>query len=214
VAGFIVACGVACSLLSLAARAAAFDLREDFLSHLPDYHEENYSTLPDLGVAWTYPFSSGGFSYEATVPVGGYLSRVGPATGYDGYALSTTLTTDILTYHLFSYSSGVQGVGAQFFLTSLSGDLVAGSLKVTVTYSDSSTEFRNVSSPASGSLPFVGFVAGSGLTVSKLEIETSSGQYEAVDNFIVGTTVPEPATASVGAALFLLGGVAIRRWRF
>ena len=196
----------ALAISALEVSAAVFSDAPSFLSQFTnpaDYSVDDFSSLsPGLILeALLQP------TFTASASPGGLL--ISDGTGYSVNALTTELPNSSLT--LDSFPAGVNVVGGEFFLTADDRNLTAGELTLTVTYSDNTFDTRTFASPSAGDLPFWGFVASGGNTISSATLTTSSGGFNAVDNVIVGTVVPEPAGYAIIAGVGLLGFTLWRR---
>lgn len=191
---------------------------------LPSYYEEDLAGFSsgDEEVPPLVFDNSTEFSFEATsvssdgqiVPSDNLFFAEG--SGYTGTAMSLVENTDSLRFTTFSGSeTEVTGVGGRFFLTDSNGDLMEGAFTVTATLSDDSTLAETVQSPAlGGELPFVGFFADEGLTITAVDIVTETqSSFVTTGSVIVGTQVPEPATVVLWSGLGVFATVFFLRRR-
>jgi hypothetical protein len=148
-------------------------------------------------------FSSGAYHYSVDVPGDSIFFIESTATAGD-FALSTSSSDfDIL----FTFGSGINAVGGNFFATDAPGNVIAGTL--TLTLSDGTVQ--TLTNPAG--TDFSGFISGS--DISSLRVSTDgTGIFGTVDNLYVGTAAasaaPEPQSV-----FLLLGtlGVGLLQWR-
>ena len=165
----------------------------------PGYYLETFDSLPVFtGLLQPAFFSANGFSYNANATYFGSDQRglfsVSPdSTQPNDIALSTTQSNAAIT---LTFTSGnVTAIGGDFFLTDDPGNAVPGD--VTVTLNDGTTQILTATS--ANPQPFVGFTSASPISSLILTIPQTF-RYATINNFVVGTAVPEP-----GAVALLLG---------
>jgi hypothetical protein len=199
VAGLLSA--VACILLNASPAGAAtitvFNIA-DFQGALQsNYYLEDFSGLDPTLIPEN--FSSGAFQYSAASPDDSIF-----ITTTADPALSTN--TEDFTIVFTFLSDNINAVGGNFFRTDFDGNAIPGA--ITVAYSDGTT--KTFTNPAR--TDFTGFIFDS--NISSLTVSTGpvgnnsvtdppSNTFATVDNFIVGTTAPEPQSV-----FLLLGGLA------
>jgi hypothetical protein len=168
--------------------ASVFSDQATFLSSLaPGAYTETFST--------TNPptYLLGGFGYTASVS-SGTIYDSGTFIGNFNSTASITLT----------FSTGnVYAVGGNFFVTDTNDVFLAN--PITITLSDGTTDTYTPSSINT----FRGYIATVPITTLNMGV-TNNGIFNTVDNFVVGTPIPEPAVTGL-----LLGtlGLAVRRNR-
>jgi hypothetical protein len=174
------------SLVCTAAACASTvytDLSSFLAATAPGYYLEDFNALvlPPNYVPFV-DFAGSTFTYTASAPGGVYVSQL-PGNQIFG----VNLWGDLLT---FSFTSGnVTAVGGYYFETNVSNEIQPGTGTVTLTFSDgSSFNLSSVSPPL-----FFGYIADAPLT--SLIVQGRSSTFVSVDNFYVGESVPEPATA-------------------
>jgi hypothetical protein len=198
-----------------AASVTLYNNTATFLGDLQSSYIENYNSLGTGQQNGPLSFSGSGYSYTVDAPsdsvyVIDYPSDAG------NHALST-LTSDFSL--VFTFGTGIEGVGGSFFLTDDPGNPAAGS--VTVTLNDGTTQ--TLTNP--GANGFSGFIS-SGADISSLTISTGTpGVYATADNLYVGASAssgngngnpgpgnaPEPA--SMALAFSGLVAAAFRAYR-
>lgn len=150
-------------------------------------------------------FSSLGYSYSASATNGWLFGLYVPGSGTDR-ALSTNSSDDLL---VFTFTSGnVTAVGGYFFPTDQDGNLISGSLVLTL---DDGTVHTLVNGTP---LSFVGFTTAPGQWITSLTVDAQeAGRYSTVNDLYVGQgAVPEPATGGLLAGgMLLLAALARRR---
>ena len=188
---------------------------------LPSYYEEDFS---DFTEGYPEPqsgqltFSGAEFSFDAVTVQND--DEITPADslyfiegdGYSGTALSLVENTDWL--RLTAFNAETRSVGGTFFLTDDPGDLIEGTFTVTVTFSDDTTLTETLQSPAiGGELPFVGFHADEGTTITQVDISSEVlDAFVSAGDVIVGQPIPEPATVVLWSGLAVFAtAVWIRR---
>jgi len=144
-----------------------------------------FGSLSYSGVGYNYTVSSPGDSLFVVAP-----NDNKAITSYGGNDLVITFA-----------GPPVIGVGGNFFVTDINGDMTPGN--VTVTLSDGT----QVTIPTSGSLPypFLGFST-TGPYITSLDLAPIGGNYPTLDNFYVAS-VPEAATVLTDGVLLLAVGV-------
>jgi hypothetical protein len=167
-----------------AASVSLYSSTATFLGALQSSYIENYNSLPATGQhSGPLNFSGNGYSYAVDVP-GDSLYVIDYPSDAGNYALST-LTSD---YSLvFTFGSGIQGVGGSFFLTDDPGNSAIGS--ITLTLNDGTTE--TLTNP--GVSGFNGFIS-SGADITSLTISTgTAGVFATADNLYVGEAAGGPS---------------------
>jgi hypothetical protein len=169
------------AMISQSSATTIYTSEAAFLAHTqPGSYLETFDSLPQF-TAVTSPlsFSKNGFSYTASAPT---FFNVG--TPGDVWLSTFDRSTNIV----FDFTSNsVTAVGGNFFVTDVPGNVVAGTITVTL---DNGTTF-SVSAPSATS--FVGFTTSSPIH-SLTFIPPPSGANEVfgtVNNFITGRSVPE-----------------------
>ncbi|MCU0633565.1 MAG: PEP-CTERM sorting domain-containing protein [Gemmatimonadaceae bacterium] len=121
---------------------------------------------------------------------------------------------DGLTFSAFS--SGVRGIGGNFFPTLENGSVSTGNLQVTLT-SGAFTSTQTLTNPtASTFLGFTSTVALTSLTVSVVQPSQTTGPFATVNNLRLGaaqTVIPEPSTYALLATGLVAHGMISRRRR-
>jgi hypothetical protein len=171
----------AMAMISHSSATTIYTSQAAFLAHTkPGSYLETFDSLPQFTpLNSPLSFSKSGFSYMASAPT---FFNVG-TTG-DVWLSTFDHSTNIV----FDFTSNnVTAVGGNFFLTDILGNVVAGTITVTL---DNGTTF-SVSDPSATS--FVGFTTSSPIH-SLTFIPPPSGANEifgTVNNFITGRSVPE-----------------------
>jgi hypothetical protein len=189
-----------------AASVTPYSDSSSFLGDLQSSYLENFNSTIPGAQAGALSFSGSGYNYSVDVP-GGSLYVIEYPSDPLNYALSTVPDTVSL---VFTFGSGIDGVGGSFFLTDDPGNPVSGS--ITLTLNDGTTQ--TLTDP--GANGFYGFIS-SGADISSLTVTSgTNGVYPTIDNLIVGAeashgnpggnpgpggATPEPASV----ALFLSG---------
>ena len=198
-----VAVGVTAAVTGTARAAAVYSTRSAFGSAVrPGSYTESFDSLgdSDLGTP-SRTFSAGGFSFTAST--GAALPDDNDLFGADGatatdFLLSTTIPSNLT----FTFPSGnVTAVGGDFSLTDTSFHAAADTFQLTL--SDGTTVTRT---SGGGNTPFFGFTSFVPITSLTLAVPadaTPNLYFATVNNFTVGTAVPEPtslALAAIGGA--------------
>lgn len=172
-----------------------------FINQLSPYYLDTYSDLADGTTASPTNRTDGSFSYQITG--GDYV--VTSAIGYSDSAISTgNPDTDI---DFDTFVGGVDAVGGYFFLTEQLEDKTNGTLTVSLNGGAFST---NIVSTIGQLNQFLGWIATGGDVISSVNVNTTSGQYNSVDDFTIGQAIPEPAVLSF-IGLFGGGMLVVRR---
>ena len=171
------------SVLALAASAAASAQTTTYVSSAtffanvaPGAYTEGFAD-PFFSGDPSASFSGGLFSYTVSAPGGLYGN---------GVLIGTNLPTEALTI-TFS-GAPVTALGGNFWATNISD--VFQPVPVTLTLSDGTVTTFTPSSETVGS--FRGFT--SAVPILSLQITSTAGVYAGMDNFTVGSVVPEPGT--------------------
>ncbi len=205
-----VLCGFFCVFLFFgvpASAATAYTTSTDFFNAIrSDYYLEPFDSLSTTGpIDSPLNFSSGGYSYTASVTSGGFT---GVNLGSGDVALSTNMA--LYAIH-FAFSSGnVTAVGGNFWLTDISGGTTTGSTVLTL--SDGTTTTLVNADPST----YAGFTTTPGVYITSLTLSVTGAPSDAwvtVNNLTVGEAVPEPSTFVLGAGGLLAFAVA-RRVRY
>jgi hypothetical protein len=147
------------------------------------YYLETYSGYSGGAQASSMNFSQGGFSYTASAPGNLWITTL------LGNALSTNSSDTAIT---FDFTSGnVTAVGGYFYLTTFDEQLAAGNIVLNL--SDGTT--HTLVNPGTSS--FVGFSTEGGTLITSLVVNPGGGVWGTVDDFYVGTTIPETSTAGL-----------------
>lgn len=149
--------------------------------------------------------TAGAYSYTAAAQTSTFF---GAGTVGDPW-LSTNVATDAVTFS--NFSSSVRGVGANLFGSNISGQFLAGSIRVDWTEVGGATGFTTLANATTST--FFGVVSAGGGFTSFTVTAVQPGEaflWPTVDNLTLGaasiTTAPEPQTyALVGAGLIAMG---------
>lgn len=164
----------------------------------PGYYLETFDGVSTGTTADPLNFSSGGFTYDATVNIGNFFN-VDSGGGDVWLSVEVGSTQDIT----FTFTSGnVTAVGGYFFGTNLSGTPTGGN--VSVQLNDGTVANLVGATDAT----FVGFVSNVPIT----SITMSTSDYDAVNDLYVGSLVV-PTPAAMPAGLIALGAMTLRRRR-
>ena len=176
-----------------------------FLAHTQSgSYLETFDSLPQFTpLNSPLSFSKNGFSYTASAPSADNQFFNAGTTG-DVWLSTFDHSTNIV----FDFTSNnVTAVGGNFFITDIPGNVVAGTITVTL---DNGTTF-SVSDPSASS--FVGFTTSSPIH-SLTFIPPPSGATEVfgtVNNFITGRSVPESGSTLPVIGIGLAGIGLLRR---
>ena len=162
----------------------------------PGYYLETFDSLPKDFVSSPQPFSLNGFAYTASAA--GDFFNVGP--GNDVWLSTSNNTTGIV---FVMTSNNVTAIGGYFFLTDLDGNITTGT--VTATLDDGST--FSIVAPSATS--FIGFT--SSMPIQSLTVTPDLVTFATVNDFIAGTTVPEPSSLLLLAVGAVISAIAYRR---
>jgi hypothetical protein len=198
---------LACGLLSASAAQAALTMytsRTAFTSALSNVVSDAYDDLT-AGATYLSPAvgALGSYGYTVAAPGGLY----GAGTAPDVW-LGTFDAVDSLSFG--SFTGGVSGAGAEFFLTDAAGDFAANG-NFTVTGFDASGSL-SLTFAFSSLTNFVGFISDAGGVTAVVVSNNQPGSTSADSRFVTANNLtlgaldlPEPGTyALVLAALALL----------
>lgn len=168
----------------------------------PGYYLETFNSLPQFTqLPSPLSFSSNGFSYNATAPTAGFFN-VGPSG--DTW-LGTFHEFDPITFNFTS--NNVTSVGGFFFLTDLPGNVIGGTLTVTL------NNGKMFSITDASSTSFIGFATG--VPIQSLTVTPPSGGatlvFATVNDFITGKAVPETGSSSLLLGLGMVGLLGVGR---
>jgi hypothetical protein len=181
-----------------AATVTTFNSAGAFVSQLETSYFEDFNGLVLGAQPGPMNFSGNSYSYSIDVPDDSIYIIDSPSSPGD-YAFSAD-TPDFSI--VFTFASGIDSVGGNFFPTDAPGNVSSG--VITVTLNDGTT--LTLTNPAGSD--FNGFIS-SGADISSLTVSTASADaYATVDNFFVGKVVPEPQ--SIALLLGGLGAFALR----
>jgi hypothetical protein len=192
---------------SVSARAdIIYTNQASFLANVqPGFYLETFDTegFPNFGsIPTPTVFSQNGFTYSANTPGPNGLFTLFEPPGGPSIALSTT---DPDVPIVISFTSGnVTAVGGTFFLADTTGNIINGNVTVTL---DDGTSVTLANQDVSS---FLGITTSS--PISSLTFDVSNGpqpgnEFVTMDNFYVGSAVPEPSTlALAGVGLATVGG--------
>ncbi len=128
--------------------------------------------------------------FVTTTTVGGANRRPflfsNPSNAADGW-ISTFYASDTM---VFNFLRDISAVGGAFFPTNTDGNIVPGS--ITVTLSDGTTQTLTNTNSSS----FIGFIADPGSVFTSLRVASVNPEleiYPTVNDFRVGTAIPTPA---------------------
>lgn len=181
---------------------------------MPNGLSENFSTgyTPGTSLGSASLLLSGGTpTYKANINTLNYslFTVYGPEGVTSGVGMGTSYSTDAITI-TFGGGANVTAVGATFYLTGYSSQLLNGNFSVAA-FDGTSTVTRTYT--ASGPV-FLGFTSDSNpfqyLTIVNL---SGSGRFAGFDNLQVGAAVPEASTwIGAGFLGILLCWQTGRRW--
>jgi VPDSG-CTERM motif len=191
----------ATAMISHSSATTIYTSQAVFLAHTQSgSYLETFDSLPQFTpLNSPLSFSKNGFSYTASAPSADNQFFNAGTTG-DVWLSTFDHSTNIV----FDFTSNnVTAVGGNFFLTDIPGNVVAGTITVTL---DNGTTF-SVSDPSATS--FVGFTTSSPIH-SLTFIPPPSGANEVfgtVNNFITGRSVPDSGSTLplIGIALASIG---------
>ncbi len=164
--------------------------------------EANYA-VPDFTLTGATRYARNDANFVASTTSGG---RYGFVNTTETWTLSADVPGEVVTHF-----------GVTFMQARVGADVTS----VVATFTDDSTETwtSTLAAPSSNTAPiavnweFVGFSAPAGLGIKSIRVnEVATGDWVAFDDmmFVVGTPVPEPASALLGAAGL---GLVLRRRR-
>jgi hypothetical protein len=189
--------------------------QSDFLAHVaPDYYLENFNepVIVTINGMAAFPQVSNighGFAYTVAAPTDGlYFSfgrnQSGPA--YTDFALSTNVASDPLSFQFTG--KPVTAIGGYFFGGDFNGLFTPGNIIVTLN-DGSSLTIANATLNS-----FAGFTTSASDPITSLTIVSSPNTiYPTVDDFIVGTAVPEPGAIALLLGASITGAGLLRRRR-
>lgn len=165
---------------------------------------------------------TGSFPYTMSAPQGltALESATDPAAPvpepFNESLSSSNLSGPTDTVTLTFTGGDVSAVGGKFFLTTAAGQLVSGSMQVTVKFNTGPDYTGTLISPEHiADLQFWGYAAeGSGVFITELSLtpgEFDTDNYVTFENVYAGGAVPEPGAWTGVAALGLAGWAAYRR---
>lgn len=167
-----------------------------FLSNVqPGSYLETFDGLPvSTVIPSPLSFSGNGFGYTASCPGGFYNSQFlpNPYLTADGSGTSIVFTMT---------SNNITAIGGYFFaILTVTGEPGSGTTTVTL---DDGSSFSVVHAPSNSFIGFTTSLPIHSITVSN----TTHTDWVAVNDFIVGTAVPEPSSGllMVGGAISLVG---------
>ena len=159
----------------------------------PGYYLETFDSLPSFySLLQPAFYSAKGFRYNVNAQYGGSdnlgLFSVTPDSNKpNDVALSTQDFNAAIT--LTFTSNNVTAIGGDFFQTDNPGNAIVGDVILTLNDGTTKTLTANI-----GNLqPFVGFISTKPLTSLVLTFP-ATGNYATINNFVVGTAVPEPSS--------------------
>lgn len=186
------------------AQVTVYTDRTAFIAALATYNNDTYEDLP-AGLPSGSTRANGAFPYQVASTAGG-LARVGPA----GDRWLSTGGEGTMTFS--SFGSNVNAVGGYLFMSDLNGTSAAPApITITaVTSTGSSTQTYSNTATTN----FVGFITTGTFTSLQLSDTTlAPNQFVTADDFIVGSTVPEPGSWAMMILGFGLVGYTLRRQR-
>jgi hypothetical protein len=188
-----------------------------------------YTSLAAFTAATTAPGTDTYAGFSITGTTGSPIVRTAGAYGYTGSTpgdffgagtsanpwLSTNIATDTITFNTFT--GGSNGVGGNFFGSTIAGTFQAGNITIVATDSSGSVTQTIVGATTSSFLGFVSDSAVTSLTVTSVQPQTGF-LWPTVDNLVfakragvVQGAVPESSTWLMMLAGFGLVGGAMRR---
>jgi hypothetical protein len=202
VRAFLASCALLCVFGQYDANATfVYSTQSSFLSAVTPvaFYPVNLNDFSSLNGTIFNSLSYSGVGYDYTITPGSppprdYLFAVAPG---NNKAISTYAGSDLV---ITFAGPPVIGVGGNFFASDINGNLVSGTVRVTL------SDGTQVTIPTSGSLPypFLGFST-TGPYITSVDVEVIGGNYPTLDNFYVAS-VPEAATVLTDCVLLLAVG--------
>jgi hypothetical protein len=160
------------------------------LNNFDTLNGNNFNSLSYSGLGYSYTITPG------VAPPGDNLFAVAPN---GNKAISTFNGSDLI---ITFTGPPVFGIGGNFFVTDINGDLTAGTVKVTL----SNGAFVQLPTPGTLPYPFTGFASIGGPYITSVDVAAIGGNYPTLDNFYVAA-VPEAATVLTNGVLLLAVGI-------
>jgi hypothetical protein len=208
---FQTACLLSLAALSLAAAFPAsaasvttYNNAGTFISALQSSYLENFNSIGLGAQLGPMNFSGNSYSYSVDVPSDSIYIIDSPSSPGD-HAFSTANPDFSI---VFTFASGIDSVGGNFFATDAPGNVSSG--VITILLNDGTTQV--LTNPAGSD--FSGFIS-SGADISSLTVSSSSADaYATVDNYYVGRHMdedhgggPHAAAPEPQSFALLLGGI-------
>lgn len=191
---FVVAALALAAASVASAQTTTYTASGPFLATLaPGSYTETFAD-PSFSGDPSADFSSGAFAYTVSAPGAVYGNGVLIGTNLPGETLTITFT-----------GAPVTAIGGNFWATNISD--IFQPTPITLTLSNGTTTTFTPTSETVGS--FRGFT--STLAIASLTISSTAAVYAGMDNFTVGSAVPEPTSALLLA--LGLGGMLMARRR-
>lgn len=158
-------------------------------SYTETFADDSFSGDPSAG------FTGGAFAYTVSAPGGLYGNTILIGTNLPNEALTITFT-----------GAPVTAVGGNFWATNISDAFQAQPVVVTLS-NGTTTSFTPTSATVNS---YRGFTTA--LPITSLTLTSTASVYAGMDNFTVGSAVPEPGTyAMMALGLAAMGGFVARR---